>query len=83
LTGVESGARLSVLYVWQKCSFSRREDVLTFNSHFLKRFKFCTFSTLYKDNSVINCITVEHKRVSFQSTFTSHTLLLYSYILHS
>jgi hypothetical protein len=45
--------------------------------YFIRKFyKFCTFSAICKDNAAINCITVEHKKVSFPSTLTGHTLRL-------
>jgi hypothetical protein len=39
-------------------------------------YKFYTFNSICNDNAVINCITVQHNKVSFPSTLTGHTLLL-------
>jgi hypothetical protein len=62
--------------LWQESGFSCREDVFTFNLFIKKFYKFCTFSAIFKDNAAINCITVQHKKGSFPSTLTGHTLLL-------
>jgi hypothetical protein len=35
-----------------------------------------TFNVICKDNAAINCITLQHKKVSFLSTLMSHTLVL-------
>jgi hypothetical protein len=33
--------------------------------YFIKKFyKFCTFNVICKDNAVVNCITVQHKKGS-------------------
>jgi hypothetical protein len=45
-------------------------------TNFIKKFYKCTFSAICKDNAAINCITVEHKKVSFPSSLTGQTLLL-------
>jgi hypothetical protein len=37
-------------------------------------------NAICKDNSAINCITVQHKKCSLSSTLTGHTTLVY-YIL--
>jgi hypothetical protein len=67
----ESGARRSVLCwsVWQDSGFIRREDVFTFNLVEKK------FNAICKDNAAINCITVQHRKVSFPSTLTGHTYI--------
>jgi hypothetical protein len=68
----ESGVRRSVLCwcVWQESGFSRREDVFTFNL-LHKEIGFCTLIAICKDNSAINCITVQRKKkVSFPSALT-------------
>jgi hypothetical protein len=45
--------------------------------YFIKKFyKFCTFNIFHKDNAAINCITVQHKNVSFPSTLTGHITLV-------
>jgi hypothetical protein len=73
---LESGVRRSVLCwcVWQESGFSRREDVFTFNLLKNKLYKLCTFNAICKDNAAINCITVQHKKVSLPSTITGHML---------
>jgi hypothetical protein len=49
--------------------------------YFIKKFyKFCTFNAICIDNTAINCITVQHKKVSFMSTLMGHKLLLVHYI---
>jgi hypothetical protein len=35
-----------------------------------------TFSEICKGNAAINCIIVQHKKGSFPSTFTGHTMLV-------
>jgi hypothetical protein len=45
---------------------------------FTKKFyKFCTFNVIFKDNTAINCITVQHKEGSFLSTMTTMLVILY------
>jgi hypothetical protein len=44
-----------------KFSNSLSKDVFTFNLFFKICYKFCTFNVIGKDNSAINCITVQHK----------------------
>jgi hypothetical protein len=56
--------------VWQESGLSRREDV-SHLIYFIKTcYNFCTFNAICKDNAAINCITVQHKKVSFSSTLT-------------
>jgi hypothetical protein len=59
----ESGVKRSVLCccVWQESGFNGREDVSHFIYFFKKFYKFCTFNAVCKNNSAINCITVQHK----------------------
>jgi hypothetical protein len=42
----------------------------------IKFYKFCTFNAICKDNAAVNCITLQHKKGSFPSTFTGHTTLI-------
>jgi hypothetical protein len=44
--------------------------------YFIKNYKFCTFNAICKDNAVINCIPVQHKKILFPSTLTNHTTLV-------
>jgi hypothetical protein len=45
--------------------------------YFVKKlYKFCGFNASLKNNSAINCITVQHKTGSFPSTLTGHTKLV-------
>jgi hypothetical protein len=46
------------------------EDVFAFNLVY----KFYTSNAICKDNAAINCITVQHKKVSFPLTLTGQTL---------
>jgi hypothetical protein len=46
-------------------------------------YKYYTFNAVYKDNSAINCITVEHRKDSFPSTFTGHNTLIITIFRHS
>jgi hypothetical protein len=39
----------------------------------------CTFNVICKDNAAINCVTVQHKKGSFPSTLTGHTLCYFIY----
>jgi hypothetical protein len=52
-----------VLVRLQESSFSRREDVFTFDLVYKETYKFCTFNAICKDNAAINCITVRHKKI--------------------
>jgi hypothetical protein len=47
---------------------------------FIKRFKFSTFNVICKDNTAMNCFTVEHKEDLFVSILTNHTTLVVSNI---
>jgi hypothetical protein len=40
-----------------------------------KFYKVCTFNTICKYDAAINCITVQHKKLSSPSPLTGHTLL--------
>jgi hypothetical protein len=40
-----------------------------------KFYKFFTFNSICKDNAAINCIIFQHKKVSFPSILTGHTLV--------
>jgi hypothetical protein len=61
---------------WQECGLNRRKDVFT--SYFTgprKYYKFRAFNIICKDNAAIKYITVQHKKVSFPSNVTDHTML--------
>jgi hypothetical protein len=68
---------------WSVCvgAFGRNRAsvaVKTFShlTHFMKTFyKCCAPSAARKDNAAINCITSQHKKHSFLSTLTGHTML--------
>jgi hypothetical protein len=42
--------------------------------YFIKKFCKCTFNAICKDNTAINRIIVQHRKGSFPSTLTGHTL---------
>jgi hypothetical protein len=43
--------------------------------YFIKKFnKFCTFRAISENNAETDCISVQHKKDSFPSTSTGHTL---------
>jgi hypothetical protein len=45
--------------------------------YFLKKCdKFCIFNAICKDNTAINCSSVQHNSGSFPSTLTGHTTLV-------
>jgi hypothetical protein len=45
--------------------------------YFRKKFyKFRTSNAICKDNAAINCITLQHRKRSFQLTLTGHTTLV-------
>jgi hypothetical protein len=66
---LESGGRFCV------CAFGRNlvsaaMKMFSHEIYFMKKFcKFGTFNAICKGNAAINCITVQHKKGSFPSTF--------------
>jgi hypothetical protein len=43
--------------------------------YFIQKFyECCNFNMICEDNAAINCITVQHKKVSFPSILTGHAL---------
>jgi hypothetical protein len=68
--GVWSQEVCCVLRFWEESGLSRREEGFTF--HLV--FKFYTLNTICEGNAAINYITLQHKKSSFVSTWTGHTL---------
>jgi hypothetical protein len=72
------GVLRSVLgwYVWGESSFSRHEDVFTFNlPEKYVFYKLCTVEAIRKYNAAVNCITVQHKKkVCSPHFFTDYTI---------
>jgi hypothetical protein len=46
-----------------------------------KFYKFCTVNAIFKDNTAINYIIVQHKKGSLLSTLTDHITLVYKFCL--
>jgi hypothetical protein len=73
--GLKSGSWFCVCV----CAFGRNmtstgEKMFTHIIYFIKTFyKFSTFNVIFNDNSLINCITVQHKKGSLLSTLMGHT----------
>jgi hypothetical protein len=51
------------LCIFENSSFSRREDVFTFNLFYKDVLYICTFNYICIDNGAISCTAVQHKEL--------------------